>query len=418
VAAAREGGAVRSRRPTRSTPQNLISISDPALAGYFGAGPASYAGVPVNEMTALGISAFWRAVQVVAGTIAGLPLRTLRDTADGQRQRVSSWLDQPAGPNGQTPFEWKQTIVAHLMLHGEAYLAHLSNQGGAVIGAVPIHPLAVREDPPSRGIGDFQAPMPRWTVALAGGRQMTFTPATMTKIMGLSLDGVHGCSVITYARGSLGTAIAGDRAAAKMFGDGALISGMVTPEEDLEAGEAEKIRADLNRNVAGWENAAQIAVINRRLKFTPWTMSMEDAQFLQSRQFAVEDVARWTGVPPNLLMQTEKQTSWGTGVTEQNRGLARFTLAGWTAPIEQRTSRLLRDPLFCEFDYVGLERPTPEQEIDLLVKQVAGGIITANEARRVRNMPPIPGGDVLRVTAPAAPPAQSPNGMPSQEMMV
>lgn len=401
------------RIPKVEQPTDLISISDPVLAAYFGVGP-TYAGVQVSEGSVLAISAMWRAVELVSGAVAGLPLRTLRDTANGQRQRVSSWLDEPAGPNGQTAFEWKETIVAHLMLHGEAYLAHLFNNAGAVIGAVPIHPLAVSDDTPLRGVGDFGSPLPRWRVTLNDGTTRTFSPDTMTKILGLSLDGVHGLSVIANGRNSFGTTIAGDRAAARMFGNGFLASGLVTPAEDIDEEDAKKIKAGLDKKTAGWENAGQLAFVNRKLNFEKWTMSAEDAQFMQSRQFQIEEVSRWTGVPPHLLMQTEKQTSWGTGVAEQNRGLGRFTLARWTGRIEQRLSRLLTGPLFAEFDYAGLERPTPEQEIDLLIKQVQGGIITPNEARRIRNMPPIEGSDELRTggTAPAEPPP--PSGVPQE----
>lgn len=399
------------RAPKVKEPTDLISISDPVLAGFFGLTP-SFAGVQVGEGSVLGIPAMYRAVSLVAGTIAGLPLRTLRDTADGQRQRVTSWLDDPTGGQGQTAFEWKETIVAHLMLHGVTYLAHLFNQGGAVIGAVPIHPLAVSEDPPERDGRLIDSPT--WRVTLADGSQRTFTPATMTKILGLSLDGVHGLSVISAGRNSLGTTIAGDRAAAKMFSNGALMAGLVTPEEDVDEDEAKIIKRDLDKKMSGWENAGELAFVNRKLKFTPWTMSAEDAQFLQSRQFQIEEISRWTGVPPHLLMQTEKQTSWGTGVSEQNRGLARFTLAGWTGRIEQRLTRLLSGPRFAEFDFAGLERPTPEQEIDLLIKQVQAGLMTPNEARRIRNMPPIEGGDELRTGAPESAPEPAEDDVPEE----
>ena len=404
------------RIPKVEPTAELISIGDPVLAGFFGVSP-TFAGVNVGEGSVLGIPAFYRACSLVAGTIAGLPLRTLRDTADGQRQRVSSWLDDPAGPDGQTAFEWKETIVLHLMLHGVTYLAHLFNQGGAIVGAVPIHPLAVTEDFPNRA--EFKSQVtPEWTVTLADGSKRVFTPATMTKIIGLSLDGVHGLSVISVARNSLGTTIAGDRAAARMFGNGAMISGLVTPEEDVDEDEAKKIKAGLDRKMTGWENAGDLAFVNRKLKFTPWTMTADDAQFLESRQFQIEEIARWTGVPPHLLMQTEKQTSWGTGVAEQNRGLARFTLATWTGRIEQRLTRMLAGPRFSEFDFAGLERPTPEQEIDLLIKQVQAGLMTPNEARKIRNMPPIEGGDELRrggsQPEPEAEPESSPNGVPQE----
>jgi HK97 family phage portal protein len=119
-------------------------------------------------------------------------------------------------------------------------------------------------------------------------------------------------------------------------------------------------------------------------------MTATDAQFLQSRQFQIEEISRWTGVPPHLLMQTEKQTSWGTGVEEQNRALGRTVLLPWAQRVEHRASRLLAVPRWVEFEFAGLERPSPDREIELLLAQVAGGLLTVNEARAYRNLPPLP----------------------------
>lgn len=390
--------------PWQRPKAELVSIGDPALAEWFGV-PPTYAGVPVGEGTALGISAFWRAVMLISGTIAGLPLKTFRDTADGERQRLKSWVDNPGATQNMTPHEWKETTLLHLLLHGNAYLAHVFNQGGQVIGAVPVHPLAVQVEWELNQRG-YKTGGKVFRAILDDGSRRTFTQPSMTQIMGPSLDGLRGLSVIGVARNSLGTTIAGERSAARMFGNGALISGLVTPDDDMDEEEAKKIKAGLDQKVSGWENAGSIALVNRKLNFTPWTMSAEDAQFLQSRQFQIEEVARWTGVQPHLLMQTEKQTSWGTGVEVQERGLSRFTLASWTSRMEQRLTRLLGGPMFVEFDFTGLEKPTPEQEIALLIQQVEAGLLTPNEARKIRNLPPIEGGDQLRSKAPvAAPPA-------------
>lgn len=380
----------------------LVSIGDPALAEWFGV-PATYAGVPVGEGTALQISAFWRGVMLISGTIAGLPLKTFRDTAEGERQRLKSWLDDPGGVQYMTPHEWKETTLLHLLLHGNAYLAHVFNQGGQVIGAVPVHPLAVQVEWELNERG-YKTGRKIFRAILDDGSRRTFTQPSMTQIMGPSLDGLRGLSVIGVARNSLGTTIAGERSAARMFGNGALISGLVTPDEDMEEDEAKRIKEGLDQKLSGWENAGSIALVNRKLNFTPWTMSAEDAQFLQSRQFQIEEIARWLGVQPHLLMQTEKQTSWGTGVEVQERGLSRFTLASWTSRIEQRLTRLLGGPAFAEFDFAGLEKPTPEQEIALLIQQVEAGLLTPNEARKIRNLPPIEGGDELRSKTPAAAP--------------
>jgi HK97 family phage portal protein len=203
-------------------------------------------------------------------------------------------------------------------------------------------------------------------------------------------------SPIEVARNGLGTSIAADRAAAKMFASGALFSGLVSAEEDIDEAEAKIIKESLDAKTAGWEHAGSVAMVNRKLKFTPWTMSQADAQFLESRQFQIQEIARWYGVPANLLMDPGAVSTWGTGVEIQNRGLARYTLAPWTGRIEQALSRLLPAPRFVEFDYAGLERPTPEQEIDLLIKQVEAGLLTVNEARHIRNLPPLDGGDSPR----------------------
>jgi HK97 family phage portal protein len=388
-----------SRRPSNAT----YSISDPGIAALFGVGPSD-AGVEVTEHSALGVAAIYRAVSLIAGSIAGLPLQTFR-TVDAERTlRVSSFLDErPAGPvSDLTPFEWTETILLHRLLHGNAYLAHVFNQAGAIIGMVPFHPMAVtpewQRDANNRLTGRklFQVTTP------GEGLLKTFTEAEMTHIPGLSSDGLRGYSQLWLARNSWGRSIASSRAAAKMFANGAMISGMITPDEDVEEAEAEAIKASVKRTVTGWDNAGSIAVINRKLKFTPWTMTSADAQFLESRIFEVEEIARWFGLLPIHLSQTEKQTSWGTGVAEQHRGLARFTFQPLTTSIEQRVSRTLARPRYVKYDYTQMLRPSPEQEIPLILQQVKGGLMTPNEGRKKLGMDPIDGGNELqKATAPA-----------------
>lgn len=376
---------------SRAERRNLeISISDPVLADYFGFGGDSAAGVHVNEGSALGLSAVYRAVSLISGTIASLPLRTLR-TVDDQRERAPSFLDAPDTVTGMTAFEWKEIVLVHLLLHGETFLMHVFNGAGSLAGLHPIHPSAVFVEEDSELPGGK-----RFTVTLDDGTQRVLDARTMTHIPGLTLDGIRGLSPIRVARNSLGTAIAGDRSAARMFANGALMSGIVTPEEDVTEAEAREIKDGLRARVLGQEHAGDVAVINRKLKFSQWSMSAEDAQFMESRAFQIEEIGRWYGVPPHLLGQSEKSTSWGTGITEQNRGLARHTLMPWTRRIEERLSRLLPSPRFVEFDYSQYLQPSPEDEVRLLIEQVDAGLLTLNEARRVRNLPAVEGGDTPR----------------------
>lgn len=370
-------------------------MSDPAFLDYFGLS-GSISGVTVSEATVLGLSAVFRAVSLIAGTIASLPLKTYR-LNDGTKERVASFLDNPAGIDSDiTAFEWKETCMVSLLLHGNAYFLKVRNAAGALAGLEYLHPSVVSV---TRENG-------RKVFRIAGH---ALTSAEVLHIPALSTDGLVGKGPLQVGRDSFGITIAGERAAGKAFRDGALISGMVTPEEDLTEEDAKDIKESLQAKVSGLGNAGDIAVINRKLKFSPWTLSARDAQFMESREFQVIEIARWFGLPPHLLGETQRQTSWGSGVQEQNHGLARFTLQPWTERIESRLSQLLPAPRFCEFDYSGLLQPTPAEEINLLMAQVTQGFLTLNEARRIRNLPPLEGGDTLRLPPGAAPavPAES-----------
>ncbi|WP_460357177.1 phage portal protein [Mycobacterium sp. ZZG] len=368
-----------------------VSIGDPAIADMLGLGAPNLAGMSVGETSVLGLASVFRAVSLIAGSIASLPLRTIVTNADGHTDRTGSFLDTPAGPGKdvQTAYEFKETLLVHLLLHGNAYLGHVYGGAGQIVGLLPIHPLAVTpEIHPETGLKFF-------TVSLADGTRRVLFSDQLTHIPALSTDGIKGLSPIACARNVFATSMAGEAAAARMFGNGMMVSGIITPEEDLTADEATTIKNDLRQRLQGTNNAGDIAVINRKLKFQQWSLSAEDAQFLQSRAFQVEEVARWFGLQPMHLGQTDKQTSWGTGVQEQNRGLARYVLEPWTTRIQERLSRLLTGAKKCEFDYAAFVQPDVETEIGLLISQVDAGLLTINEARKIRNLPPLPGGDAI-----------------------
>lgn len=384
------------------------SIADPTLAALFTpGGVVDLAGVSVNETTALGLSALYRALSLISGTLASLPFPTYREDVAGQREKVGSIFDNPDGDDGQTVFEWKESAFLHLLLHGRAGALKVKTEAGGLARLPLVHPLSFYPEFPTHE--EFANPetLPRggvwFRVTLNNGTQVRLDNNDFWYVPAASLNGVNGISMLTYAREALATTIAGNKAAAKMFSSGALISGFITPADGDESitDDIPQLRQELNRNVLGHENSATIAILNKRLTFSPWAMKATDAQFLESRAFQIEEVARLTGVPPHLLMQTDKQTSWGTGVDEQNRGLAKFVLGHWAQRFEQRASRLLARPRWCEFDFAGLERPNFATEVDLLIKQVQAGILTLDEARAIRNLPPLPKSETPEPAPPA-----------------
>lgn len=393
---------------TRASTGPSFSIGDPALAEFFGMSGSSLAGVSVTESTAIGLTAVYRAVSIISGTIAGLPLRSFRTDSDGQRQPVPSFLDNPSGPGGPyTQFEWLELVMTHLLLHGNAFLQHLYNGAGAIVGLLPVLPSAVTVKPIQNEdeLANYGGPdgtyRKYFEIQLADGSRRDLTCAELTHIPALGTDGIRGLSPLEMHRQALGTGIAGDRAAARLFGSGLLLGGLVSGDENMDQDDARQAAADLKARMAGTDHAGDIVFLNAALKFTPWTIPPVDAQFLESRVHSVVEVCRIYGVPKQLLMEDGAST-WGSGVAELLRWMARTTLMPWTTRLEQRLSGLLTRPTSCEFDYKGLLQPAPEVEIPLLISQLQAGLLSMDEVRRMFNLPPLPAG------SPAAPPSPGP----------
>lgn len=371
-----------------------MNPADPAMAEWLrinGMSPAS-----VNENSVMGLTAVYRSQAIIAGTIATLPLRVY-EGSKGNRIEVASWLSEsPAGPYDLSAFSWMETVVLHLLNHGEAFLKSLINEGGERIGAWPVHPLALKKV-------TWLGPLKHFEVSMQDGSTEEFDTGEMHQILGMSMDGTRGLSPLTLFRTSFQTSLAGELAAHRDFATGSHIAGLVTTAdgEDVDATEATEIKKQLDAKIAGAENAGAIAFVNRALKFTPWTMTNEDAQFLESRGMQVEEAARVYGMPINLLSVNGAVSNWGTGVSEANLGLQKYVLMPWTSRIESAVKPMLEPGQFAEFDYAGLLQGTPAEEIALLIQQVEAGLLTANEARAMRNLPPIPDAEArpLRVAS-------------------
>lgn len=362
------------------------SISDPHVFTLFGGQP-SLAGVSVNQTSAMGLSAVYRCVSLISGSIASLPLRTVVTSADGTTQRTPSFLDDPAGPDGVTWFEWVEFLMVSLLLHGNGYFLKIVGGATQLMGLQPLPPQCV-------GV-ELKNGRKLYRIQLKNGQSQQFSDREIVHIPGISLDGgITGVSPITIAKNSLSAAIAQERSAARLFSNGLLSSAIVTPEDTLTEDEATAIKESLDRKTAGESHAGGISVINRALKITPWSIDPEAAQFLESRAFSVDEVSRWFGIPPHLLGQTEKQTSFGAGLSEQNRGYAKYTLEPWTRRIEARLTRLLPPNRKAEFDFRSLISPDPETEIRLLLDQVSGGLLSVDEARQILNRAPLPKAEV------------------------
>ncbi|MGJ6124701.1 phage portal protein [Mycolicibacterium sp. Y3] len=371
----------RAPVPPHESPETRNwSAPDPEIFHLLGAAP-SLAGVSVSETSVMGLAAVYRSVQIIAGGIATLPLRALHES-DGITQRVPSWLDNPGF--GLTRFELIETTLAHLLLHGNAYLAHVYNGAGLLHSVSPIHPLSVAVEVDRQGVKSYR-------VSLNDGTQRTFTDATLTHIKNTSLDGIHGLSPLQLARhGAFGTAIAADKSAASLFGRGPTVSAIATVDDDLAEEDAPAFLEGLNRGLTGEANAGAIGLINRKATIHPLSISNEDSQWIQARQFQKAEIATIFGVPDSLVGLNDKDSSWGTGIAEMHRAMVAHTFNHWTSRIAERLSLLLPSGRKAEFDYKGLLAPDPKTEIELLIAQVDAGLLSHAEARQILNRPPLP----------------------------
>ena len=362
------------------------SAADSAFAEWwFRGGESGETTEPVTPYTVLGLSAVLRAVSVISTTIAALPLRTYEKT-EGDRTRIESVFDDPyPGEGGQVPFAWVETVLIHLLLWRKAFLWHERvDADGTVTAYRPLIPDVITKVELVDG-------RKRFTYRDADGQEQTVGTERITHIPGPSIDGVDGHPLLYAARYIFSGALSGDKAAATTLRRGIRLAGLLTPGEgeDIDPKEGEAILKALSPKVLGPENAGGMAFVNKRLKLDPWTPNNAEMQWHETRTEILGEVGRLFGIPPHLLNDTEKQTSWGTGVAEQNLGLARYTLMGWSTRIEQVLTRRLPVGQFVEFDYKGLFQGTPEQESAVLIAYKEAGIMDVDEVRRVLNLPPL-----------------------------
>lgn len=396
------------------------SAADKAFAAWWLGSSADEASETVTPATVLGLSAVLRSVQVISTTIASLPLRTFERQGD-EKVRIPSVFDDPyPGIEGMTPFAWVETVLIHLLLWREAYLWHEERDASGFVTVYrPIIPDAFTvKRVNGKRVFEFTDSETNEKREV-GSEQITYIP-------GPSLDGIRGHPLLTAARSIFSAAISGDKTAQTVLRRGIRLAGLITPaapqpgempgSTDFDETEAKAILESLRASVVGRENAGDIALINRRLDLQKWTPNNIESQWHETRGDVLGEVGRIFGMPPHLLNDIEKQTSWGTGVAEQNLGLARYTLMGWSSRIEQVLSMRLPGARgadgeqFIEFDYKGLLQGTPADEIRLVIEQLDAGLISLEYATKVLNLP-MP---TLEQKAKLAPPA-APRPLPLPE---
>ncbi|MFI2911122.1 phage portal protein [Streptomyces sp. PDY-4] len=372
------------RRASLENP--AVPLTSANLVSLLG-GTAGESGVQVTETSGMRMPAVWRAVAVIANVAAALPLHTY---TEGTRDRATVPLLEDPHPE-LTPFELWRLVYVHRLLWGNAYVQKVRNGGGKIVQLWPIRPDRVKVD--------REAPTPEnaggkvfWIQDDHGVRQRR-TSREILHLPALGYDGVTGCSPVRAAAEGIGLGLAAEKAAAKLYGSGNMISGVLQTEQRLNAEQAAQLKASWKAKLSGSQAAHDIAVLDSGASFSPVTMPYKDSQFLESRQFQVTEVSRMFGVPPFLLMSTEKSTSWGTGLEQQAQGFVTWDLAPtWLTPTEQRVKKELLDSgQYAKYQLGGLLRGDSSARATFYRAMRDTGAFSADDIRELEDLKPVGG---------------------------
>jgi HK97 family phage portal protein len=382
----------------------ILSSSDPRIVEFLG-GQSSPAGHAVTESSSMRVSAVYACVRLLSGAISSLPLPVYQRTADG-RSRIDSplwWLlnEQPT-PRWSSASMWEY-VVKCTLLKGDAFVEVNRNRAGVVSQLIPLHPDTVQVEEKAGRL--------RYYVQPTAGPAYGLDQDDMLHFPGFGFNGTRSLSVIQHAAyTSIGVALAADDMSARFFSNGGVPGFIFETEGKMDVQQQTLLRDSFATAIAGTRNAFKPFVTTQGVKLREISISPQDSQLLEARKFQVVDIARAFGVPAHMIGETEKTSSWGSGIEHMTLGFVKFTLQPHLTRFEQELNRKLfrRSTNFVEFNLDGLLRGDSKAEADYLRQAIGGsqgiGWMTINEARRIKNLPPIEGADTLYDPTRPAPP--------------
>ncbi len=313
-----------------------IPLRDPALVAMFGGEPAD-AGIDVTEDSALNCSTVFAAVRLISQSLASLPL-VLDERTGG---RITEAFDHPVhdllleSPNAEmTPIVFYETVQAHALTWGNGYARIYFD------GDVPceLYPLKPNQMEPTRHeeTGEIHY---AFTAMLEGEEDELIPAHEVLHIPGLGFDGLQGYSVIQRARQAIGLSLATEKFGATLFGRGTLPGGIITHPGELEETAKTNLRESWELLYRGPENSHRVCVLDEGMTWAPMSLPPEDAQFLQTRQFQLTEIARWFDVPPHLLRDLSQATY--SNIEHQGIDFLTYTLRPWLVRWQQEIRRKL-----------------------------------------------------------------------------
>ena len=385
---------------SRDAPQN--STAGSAYTFFFGGSTSSKT---VTERSAMQMTAVYSCIRILAEAVAGLPLNLYRYTEDGGKEKA---IDHPLylllhdEPNPEmSSFVFRETLMTHLLLWGNAYAQIIRNGKGEVIALYPLMPNKMSVDRDSQG--QLYYTYQRGTDEAIRDKNQTaiLRPSDVLHIPGLGFDGLVGYSPIAMAKNAIGMAIACEEYGAKFFANGAAPGGVLEHPGTIK--DPQRVRESWQSTFGGSGNANKIAVLEEGMKYAPIGISPEQAQFLETRKFQINEIARIFRVPPHMVGDLEKSSF--SNIEQQSLEFVKYTLNPWVVRWEQSIQRSLlstgeKSRYFVKFNLEGLLRGDYQSRMNGYATARQNGWMSANDIRELENLDRIPaeeGGDLYLI---------------------
>lgn len=367
-------------------------------------GPTA-AGKNVNERSAMQLTAVYACVRILAEGVAGLPLHLYKCGKNGSREKAvdhSLYFLLHDEPNPEmTSFVFRETLMTHLLLYGNCYCQIIRDGRGQVTALYPLMPNQMSVDRDEKGqlyytylrSGEEADTMKKGTVYLL--------PEDVLHIPALGFDGLVGYSPIAMAKNSIGMGLACEEYGAKFFANGAAPSGVLEHPGTIK--DITRLRESWNAIYGGSKNAGKVAILEEGMHYSPISISPNEAQFLETRKFQVDEIARIFHVPPHMIGDLERSTF--SNIEQQSLEFVKYTLNPWVCRWEQALTKSLLSPKekreYCiKFNVDGLLRGDYQSRMNGYAVGRQNGWMSANDIRELENMDKISeeqGGDLYLV---------------------
>ena len=368
-------------------------------------GPTTAGGRVVTERSAMQLTAVYSCVRILAEAVAGLPLHVYRTDKSGSRVKA---VDHPLyrilhdEPNPEmTSFIFRETLMTHLLLWGNAFAQVIRNGLGEVVALYPLMPdrMSVGRDLVTHEL--YYEYQTTWDEPAGEYKTVRLSPADVLHVPGLGFDGLVGYSPIQMARNAIGLAQATEDYGASFFANGAAPGGVLEHPGTIK--DPARVRDSWQQTFGGARNSNKIAVLEEGMKYTPIAVSPEQAQFLETRKFQINEIARIFRIPPHMIGDLDKSSF--SNIEQQSLEFVKYTLDPWVIRFEQAITKTLlsareKPSVFVKFNLEGLLRGDYQSRMEGYAVARQNGWMSANDIRELENLDRISaeaGGDLYLV---------------------